>query len=312
MTDLRGKCVLVTGGSGFLGSNVVSQIEKISPAEIIIPRSATCDLRNKEACQRLFADHKPQIVVHLAASVGGIGANRANPGKFFYDNMAMGLNVVEESRVAGVEKIVVAGTICAYPNLTPVPFCEEELWNGYPEPTNAPYGIAKRALSVLLQGYREQYGLKSAYVMPVNLYGPGDHFDPEISHVIPALIKKFIDARNRREKKIVAWGTGTATREFLHVRDCARAIAVAACVDDVHLPVNLGSGFEISIRDLTFLIRKLTRFPGEIEWDPSKPDGQPRRCLDTSRARELFNWTAEIPFEEGLVETIDWYEKVTR
>lgn len=267
-----------------------------------------CDLRDAAACERLFAEAKPEIVFHLAASVGGIGANRENPGKFFYDNMAMGLNVVEASRLHRVAKIVVAGTICSYPCLTPVPFREEELWNGYPEPTNAPYGIAKKALLVMLQGYEAQYGLKSTYVMPVNLYGPGDNFDPNSSHVIPALIRKYVESRERGESKIIAWGTGSATREFLHVRDCARGIVAAALYDGPLEPINLGSGFEISIRNLTYLIGKLARFEGEIEWDTSKPDGQPRRMLDTTRAAALLQWRAEIPFEAGLAETIQWFE----
>lgn len=307
--DLKGKRVIVTGGGGFLGSFVVEEMAKRQPAEIIIPRSKDCDLRREDACRRLMQESKPDVVIHLAAVVGGIGANRLNPGKFFYDNMAMGIHVIEEARLAGVEKLVVAGTICAYPNMTPVPFREEELWNGYPEVTNAPYGIAKKAMLVQCQGYRQQYGMNAVFLLPVNLYGPRDNFDLESSHVIPALIRKYVEARERGESTITAWGTGSATREFLHVRDCARGIIAAAERYDGAEPVNLGSGEEISIRNLTTLIKKLVGFQGAIAWDPTKPDGQPRRCLDTSRAKEYFGWQAEIPFAEGLKETIRWYEE---
>ncbi|MEK8022929.1 MAG: GDP-L-fucose synthase [Candidatus Hydrogenedentota bacterium] len=309
MTDLKGKKIILTGGGGFLGSFVTEQLREHEPADIFIPRSSQYDLRKEEVCRKLMQDVKPDIVVHLAAVVGGIGANRSNPGKFFYDNMAMGIHVIEESRQAGVEKLLVAGTICAYPNMTPVPFREEELWNGYPEVTNAPYGIAKKAMLVQCQGYRQQYGMNAIFLLPVNLYGPRDNFDLETSHVIPALIRKYVEARERREEKIVAWGTGSATREFLHVRDCAAGIVAALLRYDGSEPVNLGSGEEISIRDLTHLIKKMTDFRGRIEWDPSKPDGQPRRCLDTTRAADYFNWRARIPFEEGLRETIQWYEE---
>lgn len=307
--DLKGKKVIVTGGGGFLGSFVVEELAKRQPAEIIIPRSKSCDLRREDACRKLMQEAKPDAVIHLAAVVGGIGANRLNPGKFFYDNMAMGIHVIEEARQAGVEKLVVAGTICAYPNMTPVPFREEELWNGYPEVTNAPYGIAKKAMLVQCQGYRQQYGLNAVFLLPVNLYGPRDNFDLESSHVIPALIRKYVEARERGESTITAWGTGSATREFLHVRDCARGIIAAAERYDGAEPVNLGSGEEISIRNLTTLIKKLVGFSGAIAWDPTKPDGQPRRCLDTTRAKEYFGWKAEIPFAEGLQETIQWYEE---
>lgn len=307
--DLKGKRVIVTGGAGFLGSFVTEELSKRAPAEIFVPRSAQHDLRREEVCRFLIADFRPDCILHLAAVVGGIGANRANPGKFFYDNMAMGLHLIEEARKAAVEKLVVVGTICAYPNMTPVPFREEELWNGYPEVTNAPYGIAKKALLVQCQGYRQQYGLNSVFLLPVNLYGPRDNFDLETSHVIPGLIRKYVEARDRGEDKILAWGTGSATREFLHVRDCARGIVAAAERYDGPEPVNLGSGHEISVRDLVHLIKKMTRFKGTVEWDSTKPDGQPRRCLDTSRAAEFFGWRAEVPFDEGLKETIQWYEE---
>ncbi len=307
--DLKGKKVVVTGGGGFLGSFVVEELQKRAPAELMIPRSKTHDLRREDVCRKLMQDVKPDVVLHLAAVVGGIGANRVNPGKFFYDNIAMGIHVIEEARLAGVEKIVVTGTICAYPNMTPVPFREEELWNGYPEVTNAPYGIAKKAMLVQCQGYRQQYGMNAIFLLPVNLYGPRDNFDPESSHVIPALIRKYVEARDRGENRITAWGTGSATREFLHVRDCARGIVAATERYDGAEPVNLGSGEEISIRNLTTLIKKLVGFPGEIAWDPTKPDGQPRRCLDTTRAREFIGWQAEVPFSEGLKETIQWYEE---
>jgi GDP-L-fucose synthase len=310
--DLKGKRIIVTGGAGFLGSFVTEELAKRAPAEVFIPRSTQYDLRREEVCRAIIADFRPDLVLHLAAVVGGIGANRANPGKFFYDNMAMGLHLIEEARRAAIEKLVVVGTICAYPNMTPVPFREEELWNGYPEVTNAPYGIAKKALLVQCQGYRQQYGLNAIFLLPVNLYGPRDNFDLETSHVIPGLVRKYIEARDRGESKIVAWGTGSATREFLHVRDCARGIVTAAERYDGAEPVNLGSGSEISIRDLVQLIKKMTRFKGTIEWDSTKPDGQPRRCLDTTRALEYFGWRAEIPFEEGLRETIQWYEEQRR
>jgi GDP-L-fucose synthase len=310
--DLKGKRVIVTGGAGFLGSFVMEELEKRSPGEVFVPRSSKHDLRREEVCRAIIADFRPDCILHLAAVVGGIGANRANPGKFFYDNMAMGLHLIEEARRAEVEKLVVVGTICAYPNMTPVPFREEELWNGYPEVTNAPYGIAKKALLVQCQGYRAQYGLNAVFLLPVNLYGPRDNFDLETSHVIPGLIRKYVEARDRGEEKILAWGTGSATREFLHVRDCARGIIAAAERYDGPEPVNLGSGHEISIRDLVQLIKKMTGFKGRIEWDATKPDGQPRRCLDTSRALDYFGWRAEVPFEDGLRETIRWYEEQRR
>ena len=307
--ELKGKRIIVTGGAGFLGSHVVEELEKKGPSEIVIPRSKSWDLRNEETCRKLLHQVKPDLVIHLAAVVGGIGANRANPGKFFYDNMSMGLHIIEECRKAEVEKLVVTGTICSYPCLTPVPFREEELWNGYPEPTNAPYGIAKKALLVQCQSYRAQYGMNAVLLLPVNLYGPRDNFNLETSHVIPGLIRKYVEARDCGADKMVAWGTGAATREFLHVRDCAKGIVASAEKYDGAEPINLGSGQEISIRDLTMLIKKMTGFKGRIEWDATKPDGQPRRCLDTSRALKFFSWKAEIKFEDGLREMIEWYEE---
>ena len=265
------------------------------------------DLTREADVERMYADTRPTVVIHLAAEVGGIGANRASPGRFFYANMAMGLHLIEHARRAGLAKFVQIGTICAYPKFTPVPFREEELWNGYPEETNAPYGIAKKALLVMLQAYRQQYGLNGIYLLPVNLYGPGDNFDPRTSHVIPALIRKFVEARDSGEPQVVVWGTGSATREFLYVDDCARAIVLATQRYDGPEPVNVGAGFEISIRDLAEKIRDLTGYTGRIVWDTTKPDGQPRRCLDTTRAAELFGFRAEMDFEEGLRRTVTWW-----
>jgi len=293
---------LVTGGSGFLGSHVVERLEAAGH-EAIVPRSAEFDLTHEQDAARLFARAEPELVIHLAALAGGIGANRAQPGRFWYANLAMGANVVEQSRLASVRKLVVLGTICAYPKFTPVPFHEEELWNGYPEETNAPYGIAKKALLVGAQAYREQYGLNAIYLLPVNLYGPRDNFDLQTSHVIPALIRKMLESRDR----VVLWGDGSPTREFLYVEDCAAAIVLAAERYDGPEPVNLGSGEEISIRDLAGLIAELTGFEGEIEWDESQPNGQPRRLLDTRRALELFGFRAGTRLRDGLERTIAWY-----
>jgi len=301
--------VLVTGGAGFLGSFVVERLRSLGCEHISVPRSREYDLRHETAIVRLLEETRPEIVLHLAAVVGGIGANRENPGRFLYDNLMMGVHLMEHSRLAGVSKFVGIGTICSYPKFTPVPFREEDLWTGYPEETNAPYGLAKKMLLVQGQAYRQQYGFNAIHLLPVNLYGPRDNFDPSSSHVIPALIKKCIDAIERRETRVAVWGTGRATREFLYVEDAAEGIVLAAERYDGVEPVNLGAGFEISIRDLAQLIARTTGFTGEIEWDTSKPDGQPRRCLDTSRAEQLFGFKARTTFEEGLGKTIDWYRE---
>ena len=302
-----GRRVMVTGGAGFLGSAVVRQLQESGATDIFVPRTGQYDLRKMPDVDRALATGRPDLIIHLAAVVGGIGANRENPGRFFYDNAIMGLQLMEQSRLAGVAKFVAIGTVCAYPKFTPVPFREEELWNGYPEETNAPYGLAKKMLLVQAQAYRDQYGFNGIYLLPVNLYGPGDNFNPADSHVIPALIKKCIDASGRGDDFISAWGTGSASREFLYVDDAAKAIVLAAERYDGRDPVNLGVGSEITIRDLTELIARLTGFTGEIRWDPSKPDGQPRRALDTSRAREAFGFVAGTSFEDGLRTTIEWY-----
>jgi len=272
-----------------------------------VPRKRDYDLVEREACQRLLADARPELAVHLAARVGGIGANRENPGLFFYENLMMGVQLLEACRLAGVPKVVTLGTICAYPKLTPVPFREDDLWNGYPEETNAPYGLAKKMLLVQGQAYRQQYGMNVVHLLPVNLYGPRDNFDPESSHVIPALIKKCLDALDSGAGQIEVWGTGKASREFLYVEDAAQAICLAAESYDGPEPVNLGAGFEITIHALTELIARLVGFAGQILWDPNKPDGQPRRCLETSRAERLFGFRAATPFEQGLRRTIEWY-----
>jgi len=306
---IRGRRVLVTGGAGFLGRAVCSVLERWEPESITVPRSAEYDLVDPAAVARLFESVRPELVLHLAAEVGGIEANRQNPGRFFYANMAMGLHLIEEARIRGVRKFVQVGTVCAYPKYTPVPFCEENLWSGYPEETNAPYGVAKRALLVMMQAYRRQYGMKGCYLLPVNLYGPGDNFDSERSHVIPALIRKCVDAVETGADHIVCWGSGGASREFLYVDDCAEALVRAAAWYDGPEPVNLGSGMEIRIRELVEIIADLTGFRGRIEWDRSRPDGQPRRCLDVSRAASGFDFHARTPLEEGLKETIEWYRR---
>ncbi|MDB5330662.1 MAG: NAD-dependent epimerase/dehydratase [Phycisphaerales bacterium] len=300
--------ILVTGGAGFLGSFVLEKLKTRGYSDIFVPRRRDYDLTREGDVQRLFAEHRPDVVLHLAAEVGGIGANRDNPGRFFYANAAMGLHLIEAARVAKLKKFVQVGTICAYPNLTPVPFRESEIWNGYPEVTNAPYGVAKKALLVMCQAYREQYGLNAIYLLPVNLYGPRDNFDLHSSHVIPALIRKCIEARDRGDKTITAWGTGSASREFLYAEDCAEGLVRAMENYDSPEPMNLGSGREISIRELTGLVAKLCAFKGEIVWDATKPDGQPRRCLDVSRAREALGFVANTPLETGLAKTIAWYE----
>jgi GDP-L-fucose synthase len=301
--------VVVTGGAGFLGGYVVDELRRRGAREVFVPRSGEYDLVEMEAVRRLYRDARPTVVLHLAARVGGIGANRDNPGKFFYDNLMMGVQLIEAARHAGVRKVVALGTICAYPKFCPVPFREEDIWNGYPEETNAPYGLAKKMLLVQSQAYREQYGLDSCVLFPVNLYGPRDNFDLHSSHVIPALVRKCVEARERGDRSIVVWGDGSASREFLHARDAAEGIVTAAERYDKSDPVNLGAGFEIRIRDLVPLVARLCRFEGEITWDVTKPNGQPRRMLDTSRALAEFGWKARIGFEEGLAETIRWYEE---
>jgi GDP-L-fucose synthase len=301
------KRVTVTGGAGFLGSCLVKKLEERGCGSIFVPRSRDYDLVNYLACKRVYEDSKPDIVIHLAARVGGIGANRENPGRFFYENLMMGVQMMDLGRKAGLEKFVAIGTICAYPKFTPVPFKEEDLWNGYPEETNAPYGLAKKMLLVQAQAYRQQYGINAIYLLPVNLYGPGDNFDPRSSHVIPALIKKCVDAMANGGREITVWGTGKPTREFLYVEDAAEGILLASERYNRPDPVNLGAGFEISIKDLVDLIVKLTGFEGRIVWDNAMPDGQPKRVLDTSRAEREFGFKAKTNFEEGLKKTIDWY-----
>ncbi len=305
--------VVVTGGSGFLGSFLVERLQKAGCAQIFVPRSRDYDLRQHEAIRRLLADARPDVIIHLAARVGGIGANRTHPAEFFYDNLMMGVPLLHESWKFGVKKFVAIGTVCAYPKFTPVPFREEDLWNGYPEETNAPYGLAKKMLLVQSQTYRQQYGFNSIFLLPVNLYGPWDNFDLESSHVIPALIRKFIEANESSKTpsftrpQVTVWGTGAPTREFLYVEDAAEAILLAAERYNESEPVNIGSGMEIGIKELVHLIARLTGFEGEIVWDSTKPDGQPRRCLDTSKAKRLFGFRAQTGFEEGLRKTIEWY-----
>ena len=306
--DLAAKRLMVTGGGGFLGRQVVERLRAAGADDIFVPRSADYDLRSPIAIAQALQDARPDVVIHLAAVVGGIGANRENPGRFFYENAIMGIQLMEQARLAGVSKFVTIGTVCSYPKFTPVPFREDDLWSGYPEETNAPYGLAKKMLLVQGQAYRQQYGFNVIHLIPVNLYGPGDNFDPASSHVIPALIKKCVDARDASATHIDAWGTGSASREFLYVDDAADGIVLAAEHYDGAEPVNLGVGREITIRDLTETITRLTGFAGEIRWDPSKPDGQPRRALDTSRAKQEFGFTAKTSFDDGLRNTIEWYE----
>ena len=299
--------VVVTGGSGFLGSYVLGKLRARGCEQIFVPRRADYDLVRGEDVRRLYAETEPDLVIHLAAVVGGIGANRRNPGRYFYENLMMGVQLMEEARLRGVKKFVALGTICAYPKFTPVPFKEEALWDGYPEETNAPYGLAKKMMLVQSQAYREQYGFNSIFLLPVNLYGPRDNFDPESSHVIPALIRKCVEAERAGANQITCWGSGEATREFLHAEDCAEGILLAAERYEQSEPVNLGAGFEIAIRDLAEKIRALTGFRGQIEWDRAQPDGQPRRSLDTERAAREFGFRARIGFDEGLKQTIEWY-----
>ncbi|MBW7959538.1 MAG: GDP-L-fucose synthase [Candidatus Promineofilum sp.] len=301
--------VVVTGGAGFLGSHVVNVLRARKAGEIFVPLRETYDLRYQDAILDLLNDAQPTLIIHLAASVGGIGANRAHPAEFFYDNLMMGTQLLHESWRAGVDKFVAIGTVCAYPKYTPIPFREEDLWNGYPEETNAPYGLAKKMLLVQSQAYREEYGYNSIFLLPVNLYGPGDSFDLETSHVIPALIRKCLEAEQRGDKVLVAWGDGSPTREFLYVEDAAEGIVLASERYNESDPVNLGSGNEISIKDLLTTIAHHTGFSGRIEWDTSKPNGQPRRALNTDRAYERFGFRATTDFDEGLRRTIDWYRQ---
>ena len=309
MTNLAAKRIVLTGGAGFLGRAVtrVLRARGVSEDRIIVPRRASCDLTQEADVERLFATARPDVVIHLAAEVGGIGANMERPGRFFYANMTMGLHLIEHARRHGLEKFVHTGTVCAYPKHCPVPFREDDIWDGYPEETNAPYGVAKKALFVMLDAYRRQYGLRSAVVVPVNLYGPGDNFDPRSSHVIPALIRKCEEARIAGSSRVVCWGTGSATREFLYVDDAAEGIVRAAEVMDEPVPINLGGGTEISIRDLVTRIASACGFMGGIEWDASKPDGQPRRGLDITRARELLGWQPRQDFDTGLANTVAWW-----
>jgi GDP-L-fucose synthase len=302
------KRVLVTGGSGFLGRVVVSKLQAQSPADVFVPRRRDYDLTEAANVERAYKDARPDIVIHLAGNVGGIGANRANPATFFYNNLMMGVQLMEYGRRHGIRKFVALGTICSYPKMTPVPFKEDNIWDGYPEETNAPYGLAKKMLLVQAQAYRQQYDFNAIYLLPVNLYGPGDNFDPATSHAIPAIIKKCVEAIRSGADQMVLWGTGKATREFLYVDDAADAILLATERYDGPEPVNVGCGKEIQIKDLALLIQKLTGFQGRIVWDTTQPDGQPRRALDTTRAERLFGFRARMPFEEGLRRTIDWYK----
>lgn len=311
----KGKRVIVTGGGGFLGSFVVEKLKERGATDIFIPRKRDYDLTQREAIERLYddalkdVDAKNVVVIHLAANVGGIGANREHPAEFFYDNMIMGVELMHHAYKHGVGKFVATGTVCAYPKFTPVPFKEDDIWDGYPEETNAPYGLAKKMMLVQAQTYRQQYGFNAIYLLPVNLYGPRDNFNLQTSHVIPALIRKAIEASESGDKELPVWGDGSPTREFLYVEDAADGIVTGAEKYNGDLPVNLGSGYEISIKDLTELIVKLTGFKGQLAWQTDKPNGQPRRGLDVSRAKELFNWSAQVSFEEGLKKTIEWFKE---
>ena len=301
------KRICVTGGAGFLGTHLIANLRQRGAKEIFIPKIEDYDLVDRDAIARLLADSNPDVIIHLAAHVGGIGANREHPAEFFYDNLMMGVQLMHQAYERGVEKFVAIGTVCAYPKFTPTPFKEDDLWIGYPEETNAPYGLAKKMLLVQSQAYRDQYGYNSIFLLPVNLYGPGDNFNPRSSHVIPALIRKCVEAKENNEDHIVVWGDGSPTREFIYVKDAAQGIALAAERYNESEPVNIGSGFEISIKDLVEKIAKMTGFEGELIWDTSKPNGQPRRALDVSRAREKFGFEAKTDFDEGLQNTIDWY-----
>jgi GDP-L-fucose synthase len=307
--ELTGKRILLTGGAGFLGRHVQEALKAFGAEGVVAPRKAEYDLTREESVARLFRDHRPQVVIHLAAVVGGIGANRERPGEFLYDNLIMGAQLMEHARRSGVEKFVGVGTICSYPKLTPVPFREDDLWNGYPEETNAAYGLAKKMLLVQGQAYRAQYGFNAIHLLPVNLYGPGDNFDPASSHVIPALLLKCQQAIDRGDSEIVCWGDGSPTREFLYVADAASAVVAATRSYDGPEPVNVGAGFEISIRELAELVAELMSFEGTIRWDTTKPNGQPRRCLNVDRAREFFGFRATTDFRAGLAKTIEWFRR---
>jgi GDP-L-fucose synthase len=303
------KRVVVTGGSGFLGRHVVDRLKRFDEVDVFVPRSQDYDLVSSADINTLLTDVKPDLVIHLGAVVGGIGANQKSPGRFFYDNLMMGVQLIEQARLHGVKKFVAVGTVCAYPKFTPVPFKEDDLWNGYPEETNAPYGLAKKMMLVQAQSYRQQYGFNTIFLLPSNLYGPADNFNPETSHVIPALIRKCVEARDSGATHIDVWGTGHASREFLYVEDCADALVLAAARYDESEPVNIGTGKEITIAQLVDLIRNATGFAGEVRWQSDKPDGQPRRCLDVTRAYEKFGFRAGVTFEEGLKHTVKWYEE---
>jgi GDP-L-fucose synthase len=301
------KRICVTGGAGFLGTHLITDLRSRGAQNIFIPTIEKYDLVEPESISQMLTDANPDVIIHLAAHVGGIGANLDHPAEFFYDNLMMGVQLMHQAYLRGVEKFVAIGTVCAYPKFTPVPFSEDDLWKGYPEETNAPYGLAKKMLLVQSQAYREQYGFNSIFLLPVNLYGPGDNFDPRSSHVIPALIRKCLEAKETGKDHIVVWGDGSPTREFIYVTDAARAIALATAIYNQSLPVNLGSGFEISIKDLAEKIARMTGFEGAFVWDTSKPNGQPRRALNTTRAKEFFGFMAQVDFDEGLQNTIDWY-----
>ena len=309
MLDLTKKRIVVTGGGGFLGSFVVDSLKARGCESVFVPRKRDYDLTRMDGIEKMFADAQPEVIFHLAAVVGGIGANRINPGSFFYENAIMGIQLIEAARMHKVEKTLIAGSICAYPKFTPVPFKEEDLWNGYPEETNAPYGVAKKALLVQSQAYRQQYGLNSIFVMPVNLYGPGDNFDLQSSHVISALIRKALEGKEAGSDELVGWGDGSPTREFLYVEDAAEGLIAAAASYDGEEPVNLGSGYEISIKDLMKMVARLSGFECRIVWDTAQPNGQPRRCLDTTRAESYFGFKARTSLEQGLQKTIDWYRE---
>lgn len=307
MSYFANRRIVVTGGAGFLGQHVLARLRAAGAAAVVAPRSSEYDLRDAQAIDRMYRDHTPDLVIHLAAVVGGIGANREHPGSYFYDNLLMGVQLMEYARRHGVEKFLAIGTICSYPKFTPVPFKEADLWSGYPEETNAPYGLAKKMMLVQAEAYAQEYGYRAANLLLVNLYGPGDNFDPQSSHVIPALIRKCLEAEESGADAIEVWGTGTPTREFLYVEDAAVAIVLGAERLESYEPVNIGTGTEITIADLVRAVAEATGFTGEIRFDPTKPDGQPRRCLDTTRARELLGFEARVDFREGLRRTVEWY-----